>query len=86
MDYAKGVSLERQIAEKKQLGESEIRNISRQIVSAVHYIHQLGICHRDISLSNIIYDSKSSGVKLIDFNVSKIIGHKGRMVTQTGSL
>ena len=51
----------------------------------MRYLHQSGICHRDISLSNIIYDHKSAKIKLIDFNVSKLIGHKGKMVTHTGT-
>lgn len=53
----------------------------RQMFSAVAWLHDLGICHRDLSLENILLqksaDSGSDGlqVKLIDFGMSTLQRH-----------
>lgn len=40
-----------------------------QISSALAYIHQLGIIHRDVKLGNLVR-TEEDDVKLIDFGVS----------------
>ena len=46
--------------------EIEVKDIMRQVLSAVAYIHSNGVVHRDIKLDNILLDSQLK-VKLIDF-------------------
>lgn len=39
----------------------------KQIVSGVLYLHQEGLCHRDLKLENVVFDRENGTVKLIDF-------------------
>jgi serine/threonine protein kinase len=49
----------------------------KQVVKAVDYMHENGVVHRDLNPTNIfITDEKSCNVKILDFNVSKLIENK----------
>jgi serine/threonine-protein kinase len=49
--------------------EHELLSIFSQLISAITYLHEKGLIHRDISLNNILVDS--SGLpKLIDFGLT----------------
>ena len=53
--------------------------ISIQILNALEYIHSMKISHRDIKFENILINSSTYEIKLIDFNVSKFIqGNENR--------
>jgi len=59
------------IVEKNQgLTESQSKLILKQLVSALNYLHDKGICHWDIKLENILVDSPKT-IKLIDFGFSE---------------
>lgn len=47
--------------------EERARKIFVQIVSAVSYIHRLGYVHRDLKLSNVMFDPTTWHATLIDF-------------------
>ncbi|OII73875.1 calcium-dependent protein kinase [Cryptosporidium ubiquitum] len=52
--------------------EELISKIMRQIFSALHYLHNQGICHRDIKPENFLFSTnKSFEVRLVDFGLSK---------------
>ena len=57
----------------KPLGEDEARRIFSQILNALHYSHTQNVVHFDIKLDNIMIDSKTSAVKLIDFGLCNFI-------------
>jgi len=51
------------------LREDFVKKIFCQLVNAVDYLHQLGICHGDLKLENVMLDS-SGKLTLIDFGLS----------------
>lgn len=67
--------------QNKCLTEQEAIPIFRQIVSAVAYMHDHGLVHRDLKLENILISEKQGGVndiKIIDFGFATNCqaGHK----------
>ena len=48
MDLLKGGELLQRIRKKKHFTENEASEIMRKLVSAVHYMHQRGVVHRDL--------------------------------------
>lgn len=63
------------ISQKGRLDETTARAIFRQVVSAVKFLHERKILHRDLKCENILVCSKeisaASQVKLVDFGVAK---------------
>lgn len=73
---------------KAPLEEETLRSIFHRVLDALAYIHSKGVCHRDIKPDNILYDSKTELVKIIDFGISKNMKLRGRyeeMLTHTGT-
>ena len=56
--------------------EEEAARIISSILSAVSYMHNMGIVHRDLKYENILFvnESPTAVVKLIDFGLSKTYG------------
>ena len=55
------------------LSEKEVANIFKQLISAIAYIHDQGICHRDLKLENLLFlteDNNNPILKIIDFGFS----------------
>jgi len=45
---------------------STIKKIARAVISALNYLHESNICHRDIKLTNVMV-RKLESIKIIDF-------------------
>lgn len=53
----------------KKLDEIETFFVFSQLLSALYYLHQKGIYHRDLKMTNVLIDEQRN-VKLIDFGFS----------------
>ena len=52
------------------LPESLARNLSRQLISGLSYLHYKNVLHRDLKLDNILIDEDLKRCILIDFGLS----------------
>ena len=57
-----------------ELTELEIATYIHKISKAVYSMHNLGIIHRDLKLSNIALTSEKEDIRILDFGLSKILG------------
>jgi serine/threonine protein kinase len=60
-----------------------IRDLLKQLLETLQYLHSIGVCHRDIKLENILLVKTSDETyhpKLIDFGLSAIL-LKGETLT-----
>ncbi|OHT03225.1 CAMK family protein kinase [Tritrichomonas foetus] len=71
-EYLNNGSLMQQINYGKPIGTTRyIKNIFRQIVQALDYLHNdMKIVHRDLKAENILFDEQNQ-IKIIDFGFSK---------------
>lgn len=86
MDYVPGQELFQYVAQKRRLSEEEAARILREVLLAIHYLHQVGVVHRDLKLENILIDPQPGGVKvtLIDFGLARLVrGYP--LITRCGS-
>jgi len=59
--------------------EKSVAEMMRKIFSAVHHMHSLYICHRDIKVENFLFKSRDADaeIKMIDFGLSSKFGKEG---------
>ena len=69
MEYCKGKRLFNEIVDLGGISEHRTADILSQLLSALRYLHDHGVVHRDIKSENIIYNGKY--IKIIDFGTSK---------------
>jgi serine/threonine protein kinase len=69
MDLIKGVPL-LVLLQTPEIPLSEVVELYSQLAGAVAYLHELGICHRDIKPGNVLVDEKGKAV-LHDFGLCK---------------
>lgn len=75
-EHCEGGSLSKYFKGNSQVSIEIIKSIFKQLISALSYIHQLGIIHRDIKLDNIILTKRVNtkndiDIRIIDFGLSK---------------
>ena len=52
---------------------TKLTRIAHQMLSAVAYMHRLGILHRDIKPPNILIDPRTCDIKICDFGMSRVL-------------
>ena len=58
------------IIKNTKLPEEKALNYFYQYINGLHYLHQNGICHRNIKPDNLLLDENNEKIKIIDFGLS----------------
>ena len=82
MEYCPNGDMHDYIYSQKFITDSEIMQIATQLLSALAYLHSIGLAHRDIKPENIVFD-RLMNIKLIDFGLCNETNHM--MTTKCGS-
>jgi len=84
MDLCVNGNLNSYIVKNKKLSEIDAKNIFRQILEGVGYIHSMKLAHRDLKLENILLDQGYT-VKIADFGFSRFFKSDSLATTACGS-
>merc|ERR1712000_656975 len=87
MELITGGELFDKITEIGAYSEQTAAELVKNIVSAVKYLHDRGIAHRDLKPTNLLLkdDEDLTNVKIADFGLSKIMGDNTMMQTACGT-
>ena len=67
--------------------EERARNFMKQIVSALMYCHENGVCHRDLKLENLMLVRPGEDIiKVTDFGLSKDLSQHSQPKTKVGTI
>ena len=74
---------------EKMFDEKILSEVFKQIISAINYCHDEGVCHRDLKPENICFlnlgNMENNTVKIIDFGFGRVISPKEKLKTKVGS-
>eukprot|EP01129_Flabellula_baltica_P012612 TRINITY_DN5716_c0_g1_i1.p1 TRINITY_DN5716_c0_g1~~TRINITY_DN5716_c0_g1_i1.p1 ORF type:complete len:347 (-),score=98.51 TRINITY_DN5716_c0_g1_i1:20-1060(-) len=87
MELVDGDELFDRIVEKGYYSENYAVGLVKQIVSAVQYLHEMGIAHRDLKPENLLCagEGEEEIVKIADFGLSKIFNGGEELMTSCGT-
>jgi formylglycine-generating enzyme required for sulfatase activity len=71
MEYISGQDLDKYVAAKGALNETEALGYIDQVASALDYIHKNKVFHRDVKPENIMLRPKQQEAVLIDFGIAR---------------
>ena len=74
------------IESKKKLSENKARHFFQQLISALNYLHIMGISHRNIKPENILLDKKKTKLKITGFGVSTFCKDGSLLNSPVGNL
>jgi 5'-AMP-activated protein kinase catalytic alpha subunit len=83
-EYVPGGELFDYIVKHHRLSEAEACKFFQQIMSAIDYLHELGIVHRDMKPENLLLDYDGQ-IKLVDFGLSNTFAPNQTLKTACGS-
>ena len=77
------------IQSKNMYSEKDAAEMFQQVMSAIEYCHNNGICHRDLKPENLLYKNqgpeKDNPIKVIDFGLSQVISSDKKLKTKVGT-
>ena len=79
LPFVNGGELDRICIKRRRLEESEVKFYIAQIIIGIGKLHERGIVHRDIKLSNILVD-ETGYIKIIDFGLAMHL-KEGEVIT-----
>ena len=72
----------------EHFSEYDAARITRNILSAIQYIHEKGVAHRDLKPENFLLEDETdeAAVKIIDFGLSRFNNDRDGMKTRVGTI
>ena len=70
-ELIEGQNLEQELSQNKQLSESEVIDLLRDVLNVLSFVHRNNYIHRDIKPSNLIRNKHDRRIYLIDFGAVK---------------
>jgi calcium/calmodulin-dependent protein kinase I len=85
LEILRGGELFDRIVKKRFFSEQQAAQVIQSVVSAIQYLHKIGVVHRDLKPENLLYATKEddSIIKLTDFGLAKFTQVK--MATACGT-
>jgi tetratricopeptide (TPR) repeat protein len=84
MEFVEGSDLRRILIDNGKLPADKAIEIIRQVCMALDAAHSAGIIHRDLKPQNVMQDSKTGRILVMDFGLARSM--EGDGMTQTGAL
>lgn len=86
MEYLAGGTLQDTQQRQHTLAEGACRQYLQQLLLAVDYMHEKGIVHRDLKLSNCLLTTDGATVKVSDFGFAVLGGSEQCLSTYCGTV
>ena len=74
MEYINGQTIEDYVNDypmDKFIPEPVIKFLFKQMLMTIEYLHQEGVCHRDLKPDNLLLNQDTKQLKLMDFNIAR---------------
>ncbi len=69
--YVDGPSLRERLRDEGPLPSEEVADFLEQILGALEYAHGRGVCHLDLKPENLLLDSATGRVRIVDFGLGR---------------
>ncbi len=75
-EFIEGQPLDRELADRKHLSESDLIALLRDILEVLAFVHEQNVIHRDIKPANLIRRRRDGKIVLIDFGAVKAVSNQ----------